>query len=70
MNRIKEVLEEQGRSQTWLATQINRTPNAMNAICQNRTQPSLKLLYKIAGILEVDPRELLGDGSEIPEKRK
>lgn len=68
MNRIKEVLDEQGRTQTWLAKQINRTTAATNAICQNRSQPSLKLIFQIAEILQVSAKELIGDGSEISEK--
>ena len=42
MNRIKEVLEEQGRSQKWLATQIGKSYNMVNAYVQNRQQPRLE----------------------------
>jgi len=31
----------------------------VNAYVQNRQQPRLEVLYKIAGILNVEPRELL-----------
>jgi transcriptional regulator with XRE-family HTH domain len=59
MNRIKEVLEEQGRSQKWLAVKIGKSYNMVNAYVQNRQQPRLKVLHKIAEILEVDVRNLI-----------
>jgi putative transcriptional regulator len=59
MNRIKEVLKEKGVTQTWLATELGKSYNMVNAYVQNRQQPRLEVLYKIAGILNVEPRELL-----------
>ena len=59
MNRIKEVLEEQGRSQKWLATQIGKSYNMVNAYVQNRQQPRLETLGDIAQILGVDIKELI-----------
>jgi len=66
MNRIKEVLEEQGRSQKWLATQISKSYNMVNAYVQNRQQPRLEILFEIAKVLGVDPKQLLK--SEDSEK--
>jgi putative transcriptional regulator len=59
INRIKEILKTQGRSQVWLAEQLDRNAITVNAYCNNRKQPSLFELDKIAGILDVDIRELL-----------
>ena len=59
MNRIKEVLTEQGRSQTSLAEQLNKSFNSINAYVQNRQQPRLEVLYQIAKLLGVDVKELL-----------
>lgn len=59
MNRIKEVLEEKGIKQVWLAEQLGKSYNMVNSYAQNRRQPSLEDLYKIAEILNVDIRELL-----------
>lgn len=59
MNRIKEVLEEQGRSQKWLAAQIGKSYNMVNAYVQNRQQPRLEVLFEIAKILDVNPKELI-----------
>jgi len=59
MNRIKSILEEKGVKQTWLAEKLNKSYNMVNSYVQNRRQPSLDDLYKIARILSVDVRELL-----------
>ncbi len=59
MNRIKEILTEQGRTQTWLAAKINRSYVVTTNYVNNKTQPSLTILYKIASVLKVDVRELL-----------
>lgn len=59
MNRIKEVLEEKGIKQVWLAEKLGKSFNTVNGYVQNRTQPSLEVLYKIAEILSVDPKVLL-----------
>jgi putative transcriptional regulator len=59
MNCIKEVLEEQGRSQKWLATKIGKSYNMVNAYVQNRQQPRLEVLNEIANILDVDVKDLI-----------
>ena len=47
-NRIKEVLEEQGRTQTWLAKKLNITFRQVNSYCSNASQPSIPVLYYIS----------------------
>ncbi len=59
INRVKEVLVIQGKSQVWLAEQLGKSTTSVAAICNNKSQPHLKDLKKIAGILDVDIRELL-----------
>ena len=59
INRIKEVLVIQGKSQTWLAEELNISRVAMTNLCNNKSQPHLKDLKRIAEILDVDIRELL-----------
>jgi len=61
MNRIKEVLEKKGIKQIWLAEKLEKSYNMVNSYAQNRRQPSLEDLYKIAEILNVNPKELLYD---------
>ena len=59
MNRIKEVLVEKDKTQTWLAEKLGKSYNMVNSYAQNRRQPSIELLYNIAAILDVDVRDLL-----------
>jgi transcriptional regulator with XRE-family HTH domain len=59
MNRIKEVLDERGIKQIWLAEQLGKSFNMVNSYVQNRRQPSLETLYKIAEILKVDVKDLI-----------
>ena len=59
MNRIKEVLEEKGIKQIWLADKINKSYNMVNAYVQNRQQPRLEVLMQIAEALDVDIKDLI-----------
>ena len=59
MNRIKEVLEEKGIKQTWLAEKLGKSYNMVNAYAQNRQQPRLEVLFEIARILDVEVKDLL-----------
>ena len=59
MNRIKEVLEEKGIKQIWLAEQLGKSYNMVNSYVQNRRQPSIECLYVIAEILNIEAKELL-----------
>jgi len=59
MNRIKEVLEEKGIKQTWLAEKLGKSYNMVNAYAQNRQQPRLETLMDIAKILDVDVKDLI-----------
>ncbi len=59
MNRIKEVLDEKGIKQTWLSEKLGKSYNMVNSYVQNRQQPRLEVLYEIAKILDVNPKDLL-----------
>lgn len=61
MNRIKEVLDEKGIKQTWLADKLGKSYNMVNAYVQNRQQPRLEVLFEIAKILKVETKELISD---------
>ena len=61
MNRIKEVLEEKGIKQKWLAEKLGKSYNMVNGYVRNRQQPKLEILFEIAEILEVNPKDLLKD---------
>ena len=59
MNRIKEVLEEKGIKQTWLAERLGKSFSIVNAYVCNRRKPSLELLFEIARLLQVDVKDLI-----------
>jgi transcriptional regulator with XRE-family HTH domain len=59
MNRVKEVLKEQGRTQTWLSEKIGKSYVIVTNYCNNNAQPSIEVLRKIADILDIDVRILL-----------
>lgn len=65
MNRIKEVLEEKGIKQKWLAEQLGKSYNMVNGYVQNRQQPRLEVLYEIAEILDVEVKDLLIEQKDI-----
>jgi putative transcriptional regulator len=65
MNRIKEVLEQKGIKQIWLAELLGKSYNMLHSYAQNRRQPSLEDLYKIAEILNIEAKELLTDRKQL-----
>lgn len=58
-NRIKAVLAEQGRTNNWLADQLEMNRTTVSKWCRNEMQPRVETLFQIARVLEVDVRELL-----------
>ena len=59
MNRIKDILQEKGIKQTWLAEKLGKSFNMINDYCNNKRQQTLETLSHIATILNVDIIELL-----------
>jgi putative transcriptional regulator len=65
MNRIKVELEKKGLTQIWLAEKLGKSYNMVNSYVQNRRQPSIEQLYKIAALLDVEAKELLVENKSI-----
>ena len=65
MNRIKEVLDNKGIKQTWLAERLGKSFNMVNSYVKNRRQPTLEVLYKIAELLQVEAKDLLVNNNEV-----
>jgi hypothetical protein len=59
LHRIKEVLKEMERSAYWLAKETDIAYGSIHAYIHNRTEPSLKNLFRVAVALKVNPRELI-----------
>ena len=64
MNRIKEVLEERGIKQTWLAERLGKSLCIVNSYVCNRRQPSLEVLFEIAKILNINPKDLINNNEK------
>lgn len=67
LNRIKEVLDERGITQTWLANKLGKSYNSVNAYVCNRTQPNLETLLQISQIFNVDMKDLISEVNEHNE---
>jgi transcriptional regulator with XRE-family HTH domain len=70
MNRIKEVMKEQGRTQVWLAGKIGKSQGTVALYVNNKIQPTLDTLYRIAEYLEVNPKKLLQDTSKTKKNKQ
>lgn len=69
LNRIKEVLDEKGISQTWLANKLGKSFNSVNSYVCNRTQPNLETLLQISIILDVEMKDLISDNKELKKQK-
>lgn len=68
MNRIKEILNEKGIKQTWLAEKLGKSFKIVNAYACNRKQPSVETLYEIARLLQVSVKDLLTEENNLENK--
>ena len=58
-NRIKAVLAEKGKTNNWLADQLEMNRTTISKWCRNEMQPRVETLFQIAKVLDIDVRELL-----------
>jgi len=59
LNRIKEVLDEHGKTQAWLAGELDIEFRTVNRYINNHRQPSLEKLFDMAKILKVNVKDLI-----------
>jgi transcriptional regulator with XRE-family HTH domain len=59
INRLKVVLVEQNKTGKWLAEALGKNEATISRWCTNDYQPTLETLDTIAGLLNVDIRDLL-----------
>jgi putative transcriptional regulator len=59
LNLIKEALECQGKTQAWLAGELDLEFRTVNRYVNNHRQPSLALLFEIAETLNVNVKDLI-----------
>ena len=70
MNRIKEILREQGRTQVWLAGKIGKSQGTIALYVNNKLQPTLDTLFRIAECLEVNPKRLIESNQKLKKAAK
>lgn len=58
-NKIKEVMQRQGRTGRWLADQLEVSPLTVSRWYRNVQQPPVVTLFVIADLLDVEVAELL-----------
>lgn len=61
MNQIKVVLKEKGITKTCLTKKVDKSYNTINEYFCNMVQICIDDFYRIAKILEVNPKVLLKD---------
>lgn len=59
INRIKVMLAEKGKTNKWLATQLDKDPATVSKWCTNAAQPTLETMMLIAKMLEVGIEDLV-----------
>lgn len=58
-NRIKAVLAEKGKTNLWLAAELEVNRTTVSKWCTNEVQPTMESLFRIADALDIDVRQLL-----------
>lgn len=59
--RIREVLDEKGKSNNWLAEKLGVDPVTISRYVNNHRQPSMETLQAIAKALGVKLKDLIND---------
>ena len=58
-NLIKDRLKKLGITQMWLAKELSMSFSITNAYVCNRKQPNLAIIFKVADLLSLSPKELV-----------
>lgn len=53
-NRLKEILDERGIKQNWLAEQVGITKQTMSNLIKNRFTTSMDIAFKISKVLNME----------------
>lgn len=61
LNQIKKILKEKVIKQTWLEKMYKKSFCRVNSYVCNNRQSSLNVLFKIAEIPNVEPKELFAN---------
>ena len=59
INLTKEYLKERAIMQIWLAKELGMSFNITNTYLCDRKQPNLAIVFKVADLLNVSPKDLV-----------
>ena len=59
INRIKVMLVDKGKTNSWLDTQLGKDTATVSKWCTNSAQPTLETMMQIAKLLNVDMNDLV-----------
>ena len=59
INRIKVALAEKGKTNRWVAHELDKNVTTVSRWCTNDAQPPLETLSRIAEVLDIEISELL-----------
>jgi putative transcriptional regulator len=60
-NRLKEILDDRGIKQKWLAEKANVKENTLSGIINNKTVTSVDIAIRIAKVLEMPVEDIFQD---------
>ena len=60
-NRLKEILDERGIKQNWLAEQVGITKQTMSNLIKNRFTTSMDIAFRIAKVLNMELTDIFYD---------
>lgn len=58
------ALAEQNKTNRWLAEQMGKSEITISRWVQNKSQPSLEQLVRVAQLLSISPKSLISDANE------
>ena len=57
-SRLKEIMQERGIKQNWLAKKVGVRPSTISKIVNEKTTPTLELALLIADVLELTVHDI------------
>jgi transcriptional regulator with XRE-family HTH domain len=63
--RLREILNDEGRRQDWLASKIGLTPESITRYLTGTQDPNKAYVLAMAFVLKVDPSELWEDTPKV-----
>jgi DNA-binding XRE family transcriptional regulator len=64
-NRLKEILDERGIKQKWLAEKANVKENTLSGIINNKTITSVDIAIRIAKVLNMAVEDIFQENDSL-----